>query len=620
MTNISSQQQPAPVAPQGTDDADPPADFALLLVHGIGQPKAGSVVGQIGNALLDWFSARLPGQQLSVEVERAMLKPAQRDCRQAACATLVVRDGAGASLHRVRLVESLWAEEFDPPGFVDVLRWILGPGSWLLFRHFVHMPMALMRSMAPGLRQPSSSVRMLSSMCGVVAFFFLVLPIQLIGIVLALLRLLPLPRIAALQRVFGVIVSEVLGDSYLFARDPVMRRALADRVRVDLQTLRAQGAPVAILAHSQGAAVAFHMLEQLPYPPPLVTYGAGIRKLHEVTGAPGRQAWIPTLFYGLWWLAPLWVAALVVFVDYVQSAFAGSTAINQWGGVSSVILLFLYLAGFMLGQTANEVDTDIDKSLAENINRLLIRQAAWLDLFASHDPVPDGPLLRTPQTNSGPAIDSRMIVNQMRSASDHTSYWANPDGFIDPLMRWLATTLHQPWLPEPAQAVPTWWCRAYRTRVLWVLDWALRLEVIVLWWRARTPARELLPKAESVVSQLAGGIPDMLAGVLPLLRSVVLAGYGSASLLLLLVLHLLGLKLYRTLLLQAHWQALDRHLALHGLHSPIKPAWRALLFAAFYLLAHVALVQAIVDASYAPLVRMPVDLLLDVHRWLFMGG
>lgn len=606
--------------PIGSSDTDPPADFALLLVHGIGQPRAGSVVGQIGNALLDWFSARLPGRQLSVEVERAMLKPAQRGRQQAACATLVVRDSAGVPVHRVCLVESLWAEEFDPPGFVDVLRWILGPGSWLLFRHFVHMPMALLRSVAPGLHRPSSAVRLLSSVCGVVAFFFLVLPIQLIGIVLALLRLLPLPRIAALQRVFGVIVSEVLGDSYLFARDPVVRRALADRVRVDLQTLRAQGAPVAILAHSQGAAVAFHMLEQLPDPPPLVTYGAGIRKLHEVTGAPGRQAWIPTLFYGLWWLAPLWVAALVGAVDDVQRAFAGSTSINQWGGVSWLVLMFLYLAGFLFGQRANDVDTDIDESLAQRIDRLLKRQAAWLDLFASHDPVPDGPLLRTPQANSGPAIDSRWIVNQMRTASDHTSYWANPDGFIDPLMRWLATTLHQPWLPVPAQAAPTWWCRAYRTRVLWVLDWALRLEVIVLWWRARTPARELLPKAEAVASQLAASMPDMLAGALPLLRSVVMAGYGSASLLLLLLLHLLGLKLYRALLLQAHWQALDRHLALQGLLAPIKPVWRALLFAAFYLLAHVALVQAIVDASYAPLLRMPADLLLDVHRWLFIGG
>jgi hypothetical protein len=88
----------------------------------------------------------------------------------------------------------------------------------------------------------------------------------------------------------------------------------------------------------------------------------------------------------------------------------------------------------------------------------------WVDVWASYDPAPAGPLperggiatgspwlIETPVALPGdpapaapPAtilVESRPVTNEMNVLTDHGAYWANPEGFLIPLVRHLDAAL-----------------------------------------------------------------------------------------------------------------------------------------------------------------------------------
>jgi hypothetical protein len=608
---------------------DDQPDLTLLLVHGIGRQRPGSVVEQAGNALLDWFQTRLAGSGRRVEIERAMLKPAARGEAGPARATLVVRDAAGAPERRVRLVESLWAEEFDPPGFFGVLRWTLGPGTWLLLSHVATMPQRLFRRRPPRARRRSDASRQLASVLGAVALFALVLPAQVLGILLAILWLVPLGPVRRFVESVVLILSELIGDSYLFTQNLVVRRALADRVHRDLDAALGAGAPVAILAHSQGAAVAFDMLERHPDPPPLVTYGAGIRKLHELVPDQAGLPSVPWVFRVLWAVAVLWSVALAGVVLDVRRALEGVVVVDQIAGMAWLVVFALFVAGYALGWTAWDRRLEVDEHLSARIRRHLARQPAWLDLFASHDVVPAGPLVaeagyarrgrfwRTPLAGS---LDSLAIVNRMDTVLDHTSYWSNLDGFIDPLAEWLSRELRLPWLPSAPASAPI--DRRWRMRARKAIETMLLVEVVALWWRARDVWSGLLPGADTAADAAVAFLPTLLVSFDSAVRALVGVSFGVVSLATALAVHLGALALYTALVPGPIWRGLDRQLAkgqTRGRRNLVLLGLRLTAFVGLTALAAVILWLGLRDASYRPLL-LPWEAWVEFHRAFFVGN
>src|SRR5262249_3340196 len=65
----------------------------------------------------------------------------------------------------------------------------------------------------------------------------------------------------------------------------------------------------------------------------------------------------------------------------------------------------------------------------------------WVDLYASADPVPNGPT----RTDAG-GHESIQIWNRGSMVSDHTSYWDNRDGFVLRVAKVCAETAGSPWL------------------------------------------------------------------------------------------------------------------------------------------------------------------------------
>jgi hypothetical protein len=82
----------------------------------------------------------------------------------------------------------------------------------------------------------------------------------------------------------------------------------------------------------------------------------------------------------------------------------------------------------------------------------------WVDVWASYDPAPAGPIPnRPPWLQQEPVslpgkpppvpppgtilVESRPVTNEMNVLTDHGSYWANPEGFVIPLVRHIDAAL-----------------------------------------------------------------------------------------------------------------------------------------------------------------------------------
>jgi hypothetical protein len=108
--------------------------------------------------------------------------------------------------------------------------------------------------------------------------------LELLLIVIAVLAIVP----GVTRSLAGWVqrkVSGTLGDSQLFLTSPITRVAIDTRVKKDLEWLTARSDQVIVLAHSQGAAVSYDVIEQQFWggrrpqkPHALVTYGSGLRK------------------------------------------------------------------------------------------------------------------------------------------------------------------------------------------------------------------------------------------------------------------------------------------------------------------------------------------------------
>ena len=129
----------------------------------------------------------------------------------------------------------------------------------------------------------------------------------------------------------------------------------------------------------------------------------------------------------------------------------------------------------------------------------------WIDLYASADPVPNGPTM-LPAANAAGApsaeVESVLIWNRGAMLSDHTTYWDNLDGFVLRIARVCAETAKSPWqrkLPDATQM--SFADRLAKWRVGF-LRWAVRINTLfwllafsLLWWRheARVPLPIDLP-------------------------------------------------------------------------------------------------------------------------------
>ena len=130
--------------------------------------------------------------------------------------------------------------------------------------------------------------------------------LSLVLLALAVLEKLPIPRIDKAVRWVAVKISAVLGDSYMLAHCPKQFAAMCTQVARDLRWLQDRCEKVAVVAHSQGAAIAHQVLKDdigknneavRSGVQAFITVGQGIAKFRLLQ----RMDWDPNAYRAAWW-------------------------------------------------------------------------------------------------------------------------------------------------------------------------------------------------------------------------------------------------------------------------------------------------------------------------------
>ena len=103
----------------------------------------------------------------------------------------------------------------------------------------------------------------------------------------------------------------------------------------------------------------------------------------------------------------------------------------------------------------------------------------WVDLYASADPVPNGPT----RTNEEGVPRSVQIWNLGSVFADHTAYWNNLDGFVLRVVRVCAESVNSSWksaLPPDVREVD--FRAAWRVKLLRSARWCAGMAWVVLGW------------------------------------------------------------------------------------------------------------------------------------------
>jgi hypothetical protein len=280
---------------------------------------------------------------------------------------------------------------------------------------------------------------------------------------LALLLLSLVPVDAIRGRIRGAVdlLLGTIGQSYALKTSSVRRNAIVRAVIRDLEFVAGKCQRVAVVSHSQGAEVARLVFQNRRWPMVRrwVTFGAGIVPLAALEGdredEPQRRRVAALLLLCSAVVAAVGGLAIAELLfgatlPWLSTAAGWSRSHGIWIGIVPGVAL-----AFMLSAPPWRSD----------VSRLMLGR--WHDYYASHDPVPGGPI----QDDATLAKESR-IFNTRFALRDHTTYFENTEEFVAPVALDLfelaglgtCTRAAEPALASAAarRDVHTWWRMALR--------------------------------------------------------------------------------------------------------------------------------------------------------------
>jgi hypothetical protein len=452
---------PAPADPpltSGTGDDAPPEPAApalgILVVHGIGSHKQGETLNEFATPIVKWLdrwlvpdervrrladglARREPTKPLdgSAAFVRGTLRPPDLppDVPAHARASIRVRDTAGHAPARRQswlFAESWWSPQTLTPRVSPFLLWLVTRGPWLMLMHLSQSlgvdGAALHRELTQGERSGRVQWALVKWLGATLLWLALSLLLIALWCAVSLIALVPVGSLR--RRVYAMLIeiTGVVGDSYVLINDPIQRVAFAGSTRRALAWLRAQGcARVAVVAHSQGAAVARDVLlgEDAPPVDLLVTLGPGLAKLDALAA---RERSDPHSFMWSGAAAPLAFAALAAWLRLWAD---GEGGIGLWG----VPGLLAVLAALAIARSWSSVCESLEALKPDALQAATMRKRQprmqWADFYAGSDPVSNGSLSATLGANLARIVSRRVLV--LGSVlQDHTSYWTSQADFV----------------------------------------------------------------------------------------------------------------------------------------------------------------------------------------------
>jgi hypothetical protein len=329
-----------------------------------------------------------------------------------------------SEVERWLLAESWWSETFTHPSFAEVARWGLHIIPWTIGNHFgsqVRRVLAERPSRKQTIPWLIWLARLPTPLLGLFAGL-LATPFLLAGVVILLfVWLLPIPQVKEALLNLQRTIASTLGDSYVFVSHPIEAASIVSQVRRDLAWLAARCNAVAIVAHSQGGAIAHIALKEgVPSKLKLLfTFGSGLKKLEQLKYvlSSGRSYVISSF---------LTLVALLIF-SVSLTWFIALPFMNEHVNPYNLLTVggYLLVSGIFL--TAGVLDYVRSLDLPADLQRWTDRLRGmldWVDCFASADPVSNGILVEETKGLS------EEVCNEGSVLRDHTSYWSNRDQFI----------------------------------------------------------------------------------------------------------------------------------------------------------------------------------------------
>lgn len=450
----------------GEGHVDSGIKLGILFVHGMGEQERGDTITQMGDALTEWLRRwvqELPGGD--VVIREATLRdtpqpvapqtgpgtlerPAQRVTGPVAHATVELSRGEDPpERQQWLLAESWWADAFRQATFGELVTWAISVGPWLIASQRQGVVRRVLESNPPfaiGLfGQAFLWVLKGATVLGLyIIALILAGIIAPIALVLLVLGLIPIPVISDLARGIAHNLAGSFGDLLVLVRSPVRFAAMAERVRGDLEVMRGECDRVMIVAHSQGSAVAWHALRRMAQQGDedhkvrlFVTFGQALRKLkslyrlHEVGGALQGAATLLALLSTVLLIAE---AALVSpqVIEQIQRG-GDLTAIqipSPFVIAIIVVALLIVVVQEILGGLVSDMSSQTEEELRTEFDAVTDKfpKLKWVDLWASADPAPNGPLLQA----LPPGISSYKVRNLASTLLDHSVYWSNVTEFV----------------------------------------------------------------------------------------------------------------------------------------------------------------------------------------------
>jgi hypothetical protein len=466
-------------------------ELGVLFVHGIGQQIEGQTLVKFADPITRWLARWLTrGNHTEAAVghsddSRVLLTDAVLASDPPAPAHLYVTidgrdDLPDARGQRWLLAESYWAETFQPPKTSSLLLWMLLILPYMMLAQCYEL-------FRRALRKPDQDgvVGELARVGRVLAFLVLyvsALPLAAVmaavtGVLMVAL-FVPIPQVSAYAKKAALLLSNTLGDSFVLTSSAVQFDAMVARVVDDLRWLSTSATNVALVSHSQGAAVSYAAVSGYANPENLqafVTVGEGIKKLNLVRGLQSygeprsavdlsslrsrRSRWAQSLAkavkrwfklkslrftFGWVGLVGFYLISYAIPQLLVVAHHQPTHLTEAWTlvGVGGVLVLSVCAVCHFFWQDDFAREPEPIPHGGGTLH--------WADFYASADPVANGPLFdlsRDPEEKKTWLVEKE-VWNFASLLRDHTSYATSEDDFLGCLIGELFQAAGTP-LPQP---------------------------------------------------------------------------------------------------------------------------------------------------------------------------
>jgi hypothetical protein len=433
-----------------------PYSVGVLYVHGMGEQEQGDSVTDMGDELTEWLRKWIsPVPKADFKIREAKLRAGgqvlagtpDHPIGGEAHVSVIITDGSKdpPAVQEWLLAESWWAKSFRQATFPELVAWAFSAGPWLIASQRAGLEARFRSAAEAGNDSPLMAVG--RNVIGVVLMIVAaVVASAITPVFLALLvsSLIPIPGLQDVVKALAKNLSGSFGDLLVLVRSPVRFAAMAEQVRGDIDDLWVRCDHVIVLAHSQGSAVSWHAIRRTAERKAevrsqvdlFISFGQAFRKLkalYRVHRSGGREQGI---FLGLATLSTIllvlagWQGAGVVG-ELVDTQFNVGAVLHDIGTnvvwfVAAVTVVLLMQE--VLVRLARDNDIGAEDEVRDEIRDVqkALPGFRWLDLWASADPAPNGPLL----THLPAGVESYKIRNIGSTIADHAIYWSNRTVFV----------------------------------------------------------------------------------------------------------------------------------------------------------------------------------------------